>query len=202
MHSREDPRWPAFPGSSREYSIIEGMHVSLERGMYAHSLTEMQQSYPEAMATVRRIPSVEHNFQLVITRVYEEGDQEILEDEDESEQTHSLHYIDLISTFYSADEERVFLISEELEFRTGETDGEPTFIWRDLEGDVDEMYEYVAQGTNAPMKAFFETCMYHAMYERKYKVNPEEVKDPNLDEFMWKFVNDATQGRACLTLFF
>jgi len=36
------------------------------------------------MATIRRIPSVDHNFQLVVTRVYEEGDQELLEDEDES----------------------------------------------------------------------------------------------------------------------
>jgi hypothetical protein len=41
--------------------------------------------YNEAMATVRRHPSVEHQFSLVITRVYEEGDQELLEDEDESE---------------------------------------------------------------------------------------------------------------------
>ena len=37
------------------------------------------------MATVRRLPSVEHNFQLVITKVYEDGDQDLLEDEDESE---------------------------------------------------------------------------------------------------------------------
>lgn len=42
-------------------------------------------SYNEAMATIRRVPSVEHNFQLVITRVYEDGDQELLEDEEESE---------------------------------------------------------------------------------------------------------------------
>lgn len=40
-------------------------------------------SYKDAMATIRRVPSVEHNFQLVITRVYEEGDQELLEEEDE-----------------------------------------------------------------------------------------------------------------------
>ncbi|KAK7060585.1 Vacuolar import and degradation protein 27 [Paramarasmius palmivorus] len=124
------------------------------------------------MATIRRVPHVEHNFQLVITRVYEEGDQELLEDEEET------------------DEERVFLISEELEFRTGVTEGEPTreptFIWRDLEGDIDELYEYVASGTNEPTKAFFETCMYRAMFERKYKVNPDDVKDVNLEEFMWK----------------
>ena len=42
-------------------------------------------SYNDAMATIRRIPSVDHNFQLVVTRVYEDGDQELLEDEDESE---------------------------------------------------------------------------------------------------------------------
>ena len=37
------------------------------------------------MATIRRVSNMEHNFQLVITRVYEDGDQELLEDEDESE---------------------------------------------------------------------------------------------------------------------
>ncbi len=37
------------------------------------------------MATIRRVPSAEHNFQLVITRVYEDGDQELLEEADESE---------------------------------------------------------------------------------------------------------------------
>ena len=36
------------------------------------------------MATVRKAPSVEHNFQLVITRVFEEGEEDILEEEDES----------------------------------------------------------------------------------------------------------------------
>jgi hypothetical protein len=36
------------------------------------------------MATIRRVPTLEHNFQLVITKVYEEGDEELLEDEDES----------------------------------------------------------------------------------------------------------------------
>ncbi len=36
------------------------------------------------MVTIRRVPSLEHNFQLVVTKVYDEGDQELLEDEDES----------------------------------------------------------------------------------------------------------------------
>ncbi|TFK43475.1 VID27 cytoplasmic protein-domain-containing protein [Crucibulum laeve] len=123
--------------------------------------------YNDAMATIRRVPSLEHNFQLVITRVYEDGDQELLEDEDET------------------DEERVFLISEELDFRTGEMDGEPTFLWRDLHGDVDEFYEYVAPGTNEPTRAFFETCMYRAMYERKYKKSADNTQDSDFEEFVW-----------------
>ncbi|KII95143.1 hypothetical protein PLICRDRAFT_169822 [Plicaturopsis crispa FD-325 SS-3] len=134
--------------------------------------------YNDAMATVRRVPSLEHNFQLVITRVYEEGDQELLEDEEET------------------DEERVFLISEELEFRSGETDGEPHFIWRDLEGDIDEFYEFVATGTNEPTRAFFETCMYRAMYERKYRKGADAAPDSDLEEFIWRPPTRKGKGKA------
>lgn len=80
------------------------------------------------------------------------------------------------------------MICEELEFRTGETDGEPNFVWRDLQGDVDEFYEYVATGTNAPTRAFFETCMYRAMFERKYKTSADNVEDKDLKEFIWQYV--------------
>ena len=82
----------------------------------------------------------------------------------------------------------MFLISEELEFRPGVTEGEPTFVWRDLDGDVDEFYEFTASGTNAPMRAFFETCMYRAMYERKYKRTADNTTDADLQEFTWQCV--------------
>jgi hypothetical protein len=51
------------------------------------------------MATIRRLPSVEHNFQLVITKVYDDGDQDFLEDEDESPShpsSQKLHADDLL----------------------------------------------------------------------------------------------------------
>ncbi|KAF8655245.1 hypothetical protein AX16_003149 [Volvariella volvacea WC 439] len=124
--------------------------------------------YNDAMATIRRIPNVEHNFQLVVTRVYEDGDQELLEDEDET------------------DEERVFLISDELQFRLSRADGEPAFLWRDLHGDEDELFEYVAAGTNEPTLAFFETCMYRAMYERKYRRSADHTQDADFEEFIWR----------------
>ncbi|KAF6762262.1 VID27 cytoplasmic protein [Ephemerocybe angulata] len=124
--------------------------------------------YNEAMATIRRIPQMDHNFQLVITRVYEDEDQGLLAEDDET------------------DEERVFLVGEELDFRPGETDGEPTFIWRDLQGDVDELFEFVCPDTNAPTRAFFETCMYRAMFERKYKRSADMASEAALDEFVCK----------------
>ncbi|KAF9226528.1 VID27-domain-containing protein [Gyrodon lividus] len=127
--------------------------------------------YNEAIATIRRVPSLEHNFQLVVTRVYDDGDQELLEDEDET------------------DEEKVFLISEELEFRPGpgETPQEASFVWRDLDGDVDELYEFLMrEETNEPTRAFFETCMYRAMYERKHRTSADNVRDSELEQFFWR----------------
>ena len=82
------------------------------------------------------------------------------------------------------------MICEELEFRTSTTsDNEPTFVWRDLQGDVDELYEFVAAATNEPTRAFFETCMYRAMYERKYRRSADNTQDSDLQEFIWQYVN-------------
>ncbi|TCD69662.1 hypothetical protein EIP91_006679 [Steccherinum ochraceum] len=162
------------PNAAEVVKISEGQLFLVRSGTVR---SDRECIYNDAMATVRRISNMEHNFQLVVTRVYEEGDQELLEDEEET------------------DEERVFLISEELEFRTGVTEGEPTFVWRDLDGDVDEFYEFVAGGTNGPMRAFFETCMYRAMYERKYKKSADNTTDPELQEFIWQAPTKKIKGK-------
>lgn len=96
----------------------------------------------------------------------------------------------------TADEERVFLIGEELEFRTGHTEGEPTFVWRDMEGGVDEFFEFVAIGTNDATQAFFETCMYRAIYERKYKTAADQISDADLQEFIYKSAHRTNRSRG------
>jgi hypothetical protein len=58
------------------------MHVNILNCPFEHN--SYKNSFHDAMATVRRVPGVEHHFQIVITRAYEEGDQELLEDEEES----------------------------------------------------------------------------------------------------------------------
>lgn len=81
------------------------------------------------------------------------------------------------------------MISEELEFRTGveEMDNQPSFVWRDLDGDTDEFYEFVmTEETNEHTRKFFETCMYRAMHERKYKANSDNISERDLAQFIWK----------------
>ena len=80
------------------------------------------------------------------------------------------------------------MIGTELEFRTGELDGEPTLIWRDLDGDVDETYEFVAAGANTNTIERFAQTMYRAMYERKNRTNADRVTRNDLQEFVWKCV--------------
>ena len=84
------------------------------------------------------------------------------------------------------DDELVFLISTELEFRTGEYEGEPTLIWRDLDGDVDETYQFVATGANLATVELFVQCVYRAMYERKYSRSADSTTDNDLAEFIYE----------------
>lgn len=58
-----------------------------------------------------------------------------------------------------------------------------------MEGGVDEFFEFVAIGTNAVTQAFFETCMYRAMYERKYKISADHLTDADLQEFTYESVH-------------
>jgi hypothetical protein len=43
-----------------------------------------------------------------------------------------------------ADDERVFLIDEALEFRFGSLDGDATCAWNDLSGDDGDLWEFVS----------------------------------------------------------
>ena len=83
------------------------------------------------------------------------------------------------------------MISEELAFHPASTEDGPTFMWRDLDGDVDEFYEFLAPGTNEPTRAFFETCMYRAMYERKYRKSADDTQDADLQEFIQRYVRST-----------
>ncbi|KAH8830526.1 VID27 cytoplasmic protein-domain-containing protein [Flagelloscypha sp. PMI_526] len=126
--------------------------------------------FNEAIATIRR-STVEHHFELVVTRVFDSGDQELVEEDEET------------------DDERSFLISKELEFRLDKApDGEPNFVWRDLNGDIDEMFEFVydPDSVDGPVRSAFELCMYRSMYERDNKQSADTLDIADLSEYIWK----------------
>jgi hypothetical protein len=49
-----------------------------------------------------------------------------------------------VLTEIPADDERVFLIDEALEFRFGSLDGDATCAWNDLSGDDGDLWEFVS----------------------------------------------------------
>ncbi|KAG8965086.1 hypothetical protein FRC03_000967 [Tulasnella sp. 419] len=124
--------------------------------------------YNNAMATIRR--ASEFNYQLVITRVFEEDEEELLDENDET------------------DDELVFLIGPELEFRKGQFENQYTFQWKDTDegADVGDLYEFVTKDTNGPTRAFFETSVLKAIYEFKYHKNFDTANEAELETLVYK----------------
>lgn len=81
------------------------------------------------------------------------------------------------------------MIGRELEFRPSTTtDGEPNYKWRDLQGDIDEMFEFVPDDADESARALFEVWVYRAMYEHERKQSSDNATDAELEEFIWKCV--------------
>ena len=138
------------------------------------------------MITVRRVISAEFQYQLAVTRVFEEGEELILDEDDESVSHIPIPY-HLLSHSYSliAEQERSFLIDEALQFRLGAFEGQGTFQWQDLEEDEDDSYEFVATGADAPALSAFEMAVYSAMYERKNGRSSMGVAPAELRKFAY-----------------
>ena len=94
--------------------------------------------FPDAVATIRRT-GIDYQYQLVITRAYEEGEEQLLDEDAESDYHQSSQYVDLV-----ADDERVFLVDESLAFRFGSLDGDITTAWKDISGDEGDLWEFVS----------------------------------------------------------
>lgn len=128
--------------------------------------------YKDAVATIRRTPT-EHNYQLVVTRAYDEGEQQLLDEDEES------------------DDERSFLIDQSLEFRPAKSpEDDPTFTWRDLSGvgDSEDLLEFVMDDgqVNSVTRSIFETTLLQCSYERKFNASHDQASDEDLEKLKWK----------------
>lgn len=83
-------------------------------------------------------------------------------------------------SLHLADDEKVFLIDQEIQFRTGMFERDRTFAWRDLEGDPGDLFEFVAHDINASTSTFFETAVLKAIYERRNNASSNTASEKDL----------------------
>lgn len=132
--------------------------------------------FKDAAARIRRT-NQDFQYQLVIQRAYEEGEEELLDDEDGED-------ADLAALSAERDE-KTFLLDEGLHFRTEFREGgEKVLAWRDLSGDVGDVYEFVCDSSvDTSQVGLFETTAVQCQYERKFRRSHQQATEEDLQQF-------------------
>lgn len=131
--------------------------------------------FKDAAASIRRTGQ-EFQYQLVIQRAYEEGEEELAADEDEGGDSEGLG-VDK--------DEKTFLLDESLHFRSQLREGgEKVLAWRDLSGDQGDLYEFVCDSSTPSDKvATFVLAAVECQYERKYRSSAQQATEDDLQQF-------------------
>ena len=131
--------------------------------------------YTDARAEIRRTGQ-EHQYQLVVQRVVEEGEQELADDEDEA------------ADALSDKDEKTFLLDQSLHFRQDQREtGEYILAWRDLSGDRGDLYEFVCDSSIQGDKvATFGLAAIECQFERKYRKSAQTATEKELKEFSFE----------------
>lgn len=131
--------------------------------------------FKDATARIRRTGQ-DFQYQLVVQRVYEEGEAELADDEGEDEELNALA---------AERDEKTFLLDEALHFRFEDREGsEKVLAWKDLSGDVGDVYEFVCDPstTSAQVEAF-ERIARQCQYERRYRKPHSTASAADLQQF-------------------
>lgn len=134
--------------------------------------------FRDAAASIRRTGQ-EFQYQLVVQRAYEEGEEELGEEEDP----------DAVLNGLAGDkDEKTFLLDESLHFRSEiRSGGEKVLAWRDLSGDPGDLYEFVCDSSiPADKVATFEVAAIECQFERKYRKSAQTATEKQLREFSFE----------------
>ena len=133
--------------------------------------------FRDAAASIRRTGQ-EFQYQLVVERAYEEGEEELVDEETEGTEVEGLGNKD----------EKVFLLDESLRFRSEVREGgEKVFAWRDLSGDPGDLYEFVCDASVTSDKvATFLLAAVECQFERKYRRSAQQATEQELQEFSFE----------------
>ncbi len=131
--------------------------------------------FKDAAASIRRTGQ-DYQYQLVVQRAYEEGEEELADEDDEDSAADRL----------SGDkDEKTFLLDQSLHFRSEVREGgEKILAWRDLSGDAGDLYEFVCDASvPADKVATFELAAIECQYERKHRKSAQTAKEEEFREF-------------------
>ncbi|KAM7188093.1 VID27 cytoplasmic domain containing protein [Rhypophila sp. PSN 637] len=166
-------------GSSNQETLIElpQGQLYLVRPLSPKGYSEL--IFKDSSACIRRTAQ-DFQYQLVIRRVYEEGEAELLDEEGEDGE------VDPDSLDTEGDE-KTFLLDEALHFRVENREGsERVLAWRDLSGDAGDVYEFVCDTSIKPSEVEqFDLVARQCQYERKYRQPHTTASDEDLQSFVF-----------------
>ena len=113
----------------------------------------------------------------MIQRAYEEGEEELLADENGE---------DAVADSLGTDkDEKTFLLDKSLHFRSEIREGgEKVFAWRDLSGDPGDVYEFVCDSSISESEVgTFEIVAIQCQFERKYRRSHDKASEKELQQF-------------------
>ncbi|KAK0713200.1 VID27 cytoplasmic protein-domain-containing protein [Lasiosphaeria miniovina] len=165
-------------GSSNQESMIElpQGQLYLVRPLSPKGYSEL--IFKDSSARIRRTAQ-DFQYQLVVQRVYEEGEAELLaEEEGEDAEADA----DILA---AERDEKTFLLDEALHFRIENREGsEKVLAWRDLSGDAGDVYEFVCDsGISPSIVDEFEAIAKQCQYERKYRKPHTTASEEDLQQF-------------------
>jgi hypothetical protein len=134
--------------------------------------------FKDAAARIRRTGQ-DFQYQLVIQRAYEEGEEELLDEEDGDDAE--------TAALAGERDEKTFLLDEGLHFRSEIREGgEKVLAWRDLSGDAGDLYEFVCDNsTDTAQVQAFEVTAVNCQYERKYRKSYQTATEQELSHFVF-----------------
>lgn len=158
-------------GDSEDLAVIPGGQFYLTR--LPNSLKSANECiYKDAIATIRKT-TIPFNYQLVVRRVYEEGEEDLDGDED-----------DISGLEDEEMDEKVFLLDEALELAyKSSSAGNVVITWKDTSGEDGDSFEFVCDdGIKEKVFDKFELVAKKCQYERKYGKSFSGPED-SLSEF-------------------
>lgn len=132
--------------------------------------------FKDSAIRIRRT-NQDFQYQLVVQRVFEEGEAELLAEEEGEDAE--------IDALAAERDEKTFLLDQALhlrvEYREG---GEKVLAWKDLSGDTGDLYEFICDSSvpKNSVEQFLEVAQ-NCQYERKYRKPHTTATEEDLEQF-------------------